>query len=821
MGANERQVFLGISDYDGHVFSDSRTGDMAMITSLSNQRMLFGADLDGPSELAVGADIVSVNNRLKIKGTLAIASGLGEDPYDGETAVTSFWNRNACNDLYYALGKVAVGKSNAESTLDVGGSVSAEKYLGSSNTLPLVVGTSVVPASNEAYDLGSSNLRFRDLFLSGNTIHIGDKTISTLSNEILIDAVVKSTSGFMVGEVSVVDSNGDVNTSRLAVSSTSNPGIVQLEDDVSSFCNDRAATADAVRLAYSNAESRLPLSGGTLSGNLAIASNLTVSGDFTVSGTVLAVDTETLLVKDNMVLLNSSNVPLTGMVSGIEVSRGSASNYQFVFVEDTESFKVGAAGELQAVATRPDSILDRSIPYWDSSSNWLAFDSNVTVSSAGTVTATRFVGSGSNLTALNAGALTWGVLSNERTTATSANEAGAIVARDASGGFTASNVTVTGISLAGNVALTGGSRFVGTTTDNNLSLRTNNTDRITLSSNGNMGIGTASPQAALHVASTGAMIVPTGTTAEIPASPVLGMLRFNTTTQKLQFYSSAGWVSVGGIFASGGTVTETGGYRIHTFLSSDTFTVVSGGSMEYLIVAGGGGGGCRFGGGGGAGGLLYSASATVTAGTYSIVVGGGGTGGQTNNTRGSSGNNSSFNAIVATGGGGGASEGQTALNGGSGGGASYSTGFQTPGTGTSGQGNGGGTGQFSPRVNGGGGGAGAAGVGSGSRPDGGIGLQYSISGNAMYYAGGGGGADNRVDAGGFGGPTAGNGGLGGGGQGGGGEGNGQADARSGTGVSGTANTGGGGGGGSYIPTITSGRPGGNGGSGIVIIRYLL
>jgi hypothetical protein len=39
---------------------------------------------------------------------------------------------------------------------------------------------------------------------------------------------------------------------------------------------------------------------------------------------------------------------------------------------------------------------------------------------------------------------------------------------------------------------------------------------------------------------------------------------------------------------SGGTVTESGGYRYHTFTASDTLSVPASKSVEYLIVAGGG-----------------------------------------------------------------------------------------------------------------------------------------------------------------------------------------------------------------------------------------
>jgi hypothetical protein len=49
--------------------------------------------------------------------------------------------------------------------------------------------------------------------------------------------------------------------------------------------------------------------------------------------------------------------------------------------------------------------------------------------------------------------------------------------------------------------------------------------------------------------------------------------------------------SSGGVFicATGGTITESGDYRIHTFTGPGTFCVSAGdGSVDYLVVAGGG-----------------------------------------------------------------------------------------------------------------------------------------------------------------------------------------------------------------------------------------
>src|SRR3989338_10778959 len=140
--------------------------------------------------------------------------------------------------------------------------------------------------------------------------------------------------------------------------------------------------------------------------------------------------------------------------------------------------------------------------------------------------------------------------------------------------------------------------------------------------------------------------------------------------------------------ATGGTITYSGGYTIHTFTVSGTFNVTGTGNVEYLVVAGGGGGGGNSGGGGGAGGMLTGSGHSVTAQAYSITVGAGGAGG-VGGTNGNPGNNSVFDSYTATGGGYGSTAGQNAGNGGSGGGAG-GNGAYSGGTGTGGQGNNGG-----------------------------------------------------------------------------------------------------------------------------------
>jgi hypothetical protein len=318
---------------------------------------------------------------------------------------------------------------------------------------------------------------------------------------------------------------------------------------------------------------------------------------------------------------------------------------------------------------------------------------------------------------------------------------------------------------------------------------------------------------------TGGIIIPSGTTAQQPTGQT-GMLRFNTTLGRLQVYDGTNWIVVGNISATGGTVTYVDGYTIHTFTSSDTFTVYTSGDVEYLVVAGGGGGGGNHGGAGGAGGYI-SGSSSIAIGAYTITVGGGGAGG-ISDENGTNGSNSVFNSLTALGGGGGghgysSSAANAGLSGGSGGGGAP---FRAGGTTSdSAQGNNGGNGLNSGIAGHGGGGGGAGGAGgnalisgaadAGISGAGGIGLSSSITGTAVVRAGGGsggrwGGTNTNPGTTGDVGTVQGGGGKGG------------AETNSGyVSVAGTANTGGGGGGGG-----DAGGSGAAGGSGIVIIRYL-
>ena len=283
-------------------------------------------------------------------------------------------------------------------------------------------------------------------------------------------------------------------------------------------------------------------------------------------------------------------------------------------------------------------------------------------------------------------------------------------------------------------------------------------------------------------------------------------------------------------------------------------------TVEVLVVAGGGGGGMDMGGGGGAGGVIYSSAVSITPGSaITATVGNGGVGAPAGSTNGqpgqhqftisaTQGGNSVFGALTAIGGGFGASSYYGYLpnygyggTGGSGGGCSAythggeryvdgtngSTANNTAGQGFLGGNSGNPSSGGDDHYSGGGGGAGGRGTSgpnhtgpNGTRADGGSGVIYP-SMSPYYFAGGGGGSGFSGNAGyggigGGGGGSASNGNVGLAGTGGINIGSNGSSGGNAPGGNAGANTGGGGGGGSHY---NANNKGGDGGSGIIIVRY--
>ena len=317
-------------------------------------------------------------------------------------------------------------------------------------------------------------------------------------------------------------------------------------------------------------------------------------------------------------------------------------------------------------------------------------------------------------------------------------------------------------------------------------------------------------------------------------SPVQGQLAQTLDDNKAWKYDESAWAPFSGAGAANFTDTATGtytdggiDYKYLTLTGTGSVTIDQAGFCDLLIVGGGGGGGTGYGGGGGAGAFVYAENAYLSAATHTVLIGAGGAARIALRVSDSPSADNGQSSVVADyispgGGGGPAYSYYTAIgyfprSGVSGGSGSGGAGGDTTGSGaTAGTGGsglvgfGGDGGTVTTSITyaaAGGGGAASGASGTGVSPTtntnggaGGAGASSAITGSAQLFCGGGGGSGSS---------TAGAGGSGGGGSG----------STGATGGAASANTGSGGGGCNlYTASVAIG---GNGGSGIVIIRVVV
>ena len=376
--------------------------------------------------------------------------------------------------------------------------------------------------------------------------------------------------------------------------------------------------------------------------------------------------------------------------------------------------------------------------------------------------------------------------------------------------------TITGISITSNVVVLQGANLifsVSTFNGNNVSLSYSTEGNVDATNfiGGNTGSFVAN--------ATGGFIVLQSNT-NIPFNEVRQFrLKVNQSGQTATFSSNVTIVGpVSSIEATGGTITNDGNYRVHTFTTSANLNITSvsvtpsRNTMNYLVVGGGGGAGSGadtfYAGGGGGGAAAATGNITASMGLLpiTITVGAGGSGATaavpTASTDGSNSSIFTSSGETARGVAGKLGTSNGGLGGFSGNGNPYGASRTGNGEGSSGGGSGGAGFAYDHPTNPG---------------QGGIGTLYSdytkfgtnvtnsiapLTGKGYFGGGGGAGGwyiTNGAKAGGYGGG-----------------GNSRSNE---PGLPGLAATGGGGGGGAGEGPTGEQADGGAGGSGVVIIRY--
>jgi hypothetical protein len=120
-----------------------------------------------------------------------------------------------------------------------------------------------------------------------------------------------------------------------AANSTISITASQISDKATNLVTGLTGTANEITVSNSGVGA-VTLS---LPANVTISNNLTVTGDLTVNGNVTTLNTETLAIEDNIIVLNNNVTGAPALNAGLEVERGTSDNVQLRWNESTDKWQ--------------------------------------------------------------------------------------------------------------------------------------------------------------------------------------------------------------------------------------------------------------------------------------------------------------------------------------------------------------------------------------------------------------------------------------------------------------------------------------------------
>ena len=209
----------------------------------------------------------------------------------------------------------------------------------------------IIPSANITYDLGSLTHMWRDVYVGPGSLYVnGKKVIEDNAGTINITTDVNQnlkvettgTGSLQLSSAAGISVNGEVNALT---------GDLQFGDHLDMNSNRIKEVsapvdgADAANKTYVDSTISSQLSGGSLAVDATtgdFSGDVAVGGSLTVTGTVTTVNSETIELADNILLLNSNALGNASQNAGLEVERGDDLNVQLLWDETNNRWSVGA-----------------------------------------------------------------------------------------------------------------------------------------------------------------------------------------------------------------------------------------------------------------------------------------------------------------------------------------------------------------------------------------------------------------------------------------------------------------------------------------------
>jgi len=203
---------VGLANIAGNVTADYFTGNGSQLTGISTStNQIFNGtsnvdiaaananitvSVDGVSNVVViSTDGITVSGNITGNGIpiTTVSNVAPADPEQGDIWIDS---DSAIQYIYFSDGDSAQwAEMEAYLSISSGGGTGGNVDLSA-------VDQDIIPAANITYDLGNATNRWRDIYLSGNTIYLGAAEISSLGGNLLLPATIQ------IGNAVLAEVNG-------------------------------------------------------------------------------------------------------------------------------------------------------------------------------------------------------------------------------------------------------------------------------------------------------------------------------------------------------------------------------------------------------------------------------------------------------------------------------------------------------------------------------------------------------------------------------------------------------------------------------------
>lgn len=333
-------------------------------TFLASGPAILESNADISGTLTVGDD-TTVSSNLVVHGTTTV---------HGKTMLQSNLDigglLNVTNNTRLESNLEVLGDTSIIGSLTVNGILNAADGMNAGSILPL---------SNEIFDLGSSNLRWRDLFISGNTIDMNGTRIQVdpITRDLRISDTTNNLRSIVAREIQIGDSKTDSITGRKSKSvlRRNETGRMQFQtlsdtEDSSSFTVQEDVATDLTVDGDAEVRKTLNVDGDTILGrNMSVDGNAIVQGTVTVQGIVDLNDRvnvtgqlnamNDIIVNSNLSVEGSTTLGSNVVVVGTTVLQDALTVDKNLLVSGTTELTSNLT--VQGVTTMTDAIIDGNL----------------------------------------------------------------------------------------------------------------------------------------------------------------------------------------------------------------------------------------------------------------------------------------------------------------------------------------------------------------------------------------------------------------------------------------------------------------------------